>query len=360
MASTDASNQPSGQAAPDPRRSTGQHIGIAVPPELHRSAVGVLLGGGGTAPTAAVRNFLTQAPDLGIDLNLLAAAVDADDPEQTIRQVCLSVVGPGRTLMLFVSGGLGGGPPDTALLRATAIRTAVQLACAAHGAEIHLVQALTHPRERWAMTAYEAAGLHRLAELHYIARTLQPRDAGPEPRPGETIDAPDWPPGIVVRAMGTSHEDEAALRVALEASYEDTQDCPELAGMRSLDDIVAAHRGVGEYDPALWWLVEHRGTPCGGVLLNRCPAQSCVELVYIGVAPHIRGLGLGRMLLQRAIAAVSAQGRELRCAVDARNTPARTMYKSLGFRETERRVAYVALARDVLKKQGNSRGDHAP
>ncbi|MDQ7014609.1 MAG: GNAT family N-acetyltransferase [Planctomycetota bacterium] len=344
-----------GSAAQSPPTATS---GIAVPPELRHQALARLLGGGSTVPDTTIQSFLDQAPDLGIDLALLAAAVRGDGPSAQVRQVCLPVVGAGRTVMLFVSGGVGGGPPEASAERAAAIREGVRLATEAYGERAHLAQALAQPRERWAAASFEAAGLERLTILSYLARTLQPRDAEGSLAPGNPVKAPEkaaWPGAITVHAMDGSASDEARLRQALDASYEDTMDCPELAGLRTIEDIVAAHRDVGEFDPALWWIIERDSTPLGCLLLNRCPAQTCVELVYIGVAPALRGLGLGRLLLRRAITAASPHGRELRCAVDERNTPARHMYTALGFRETERRVAYVALVQDMLGKQGKSR-----
>lgn len=338
-------------------------VGIPVPDGLQREALVRLLGGGSSVPDATVQNFIEQAPTFGIDLTLLAAAVSQPDDTHQVRQVCLPVIGAGRTVMLFVSGGVGGGPPDASRDRAAAIREAVRLASQGYGAKAHLIQALAQPRERWAAASFEMAGLRRLTDLYYLAKSLQIRESARTVAAGKAVkplDDASWPAGISVRAMDSSPEAERDLRRALEASYEDTLDCPELAGMRTLDDIIDAHRDVGTFDPALWWLVEREGTPAGCVLLNRCPAQSCVELVYVGISPAVRGLGLGRLLLQRAIAASSPHGRELRCAVDARNAPARRLYSALGFRETERRVAYVALTQDVLGKQGNLRASQQP
>lgn len=359
------SRESEGHPATEPARPglDGMPVGMPVSPELQREALVRLLGGGSAVPDATVQNFLEQAPTFGIDLALLAAAVTRRGDRYEVRQVCLPVIGAGRTVMLFVSGGLGGGPPEASRDRATAIREAVRLAFSGYGEKAHLVQALAQPRERWAAASFEMAGLKRLTDLYYLAKSLQIREAASQVAAGRPIrplgDAV-WPAGITVRALDGSAESELDLRRALEASYEETLDCPELAGMRTLDDIIAAHRDVGTFDPALWWLVEREGTPEGCVLLNKCPVQSCVELVYVGISPAVRGLGLGRVLLQRAIAASSAHGRELRCAVDARNAPARRLYSALGFRETERRVAYVGLTRDVLGKQGNLRASQHP
>ena len=41
-------------------------------------------------------------------------------------------------------------------------------------------------------------------------------------------------------------------------------------------------------------VLRDQGAPAGCMLLNRCPEQRVVELVYIGLAPGLRGRGLSR------------------------------------------------------------------
>lgn len=321
-------------------------------PELRHAAVARLLGRGNRLPPETVDRFIRQGPDLGINLDLIAVT-PADASPETVSEVCLPVLGAGRTVMLFVSGSRASTGNSQNADRAAAIRQAVRLA--ARHRPVHLVQALIEPKEDWAARAFLDAGLRRLAELLYLSRPLRFGEAvkglitdDAVARPG----ANPWPGGISVRPLRPGPTDDQPLADALQASYQDTLDCPELAGMRDTDDIIAAHRAVGQYDPALWWLVERDDRPAGCVLLNRCPAHQaadpCVELVYIGLSPTVRGLGLGEALLRTAIAAAANLERELRCAVDVRNTPARRVYERLGFRETGRRVAFVALARDLV------------
>ena len=147
--------------------------------------------------------------------------------------------------------------------------------------------------------------------------------------------------------MRGGEADERALEQALELSYEETLDCPELAGLRALSDIVASHRAVGDYDPRLWWLVEREARTEGCALLNRCPEQRCVELVYIGLSRALRGMSLGSRLMESLINACAPLERELRCAVDSRNAPARAMYDRLGFREVGRTERVAILRKDL-------------
>lgn len=329
---------------------------VPVSPDLQHHAVGALLGAGSSVPPDAIERFLQQAPSLGIDLGLAAAVVEPGATPTTVRQVCLPVLGAGRTIVLFLSGGGARDlpPAQHRADRVEAITYALRLAHDRHPGGVHLVQGLVEPREVWAADAYESAGLRRLAELLYLSRPLRLGESLRGVRAGAQINPPPgeaWPAGVVVRPMTGAEPDAAALHTALLASYEKTLDCPELAGLRTTEDIVSAHRSVGAHDPGLWWIIERAGEPAGCVLLNQCPAQGCVELVYIGLSPVVRGMGLGQLLMRSAIGAAASLEREMRCAVDARNEPARRMYQRLGFRESERRIAFVGLVKDLLARK---------
>ncbi|MGE4158052.1 MAG: GNAT family N-acetyltransferase [Planctomycetota bacterium] len=73
------------------------------------------------------------------------------------------------------------------------------------------------------------------------------------------------------------------------------------------------------------------GEEMGVVVLSAIDA-STAHLNFFGLKPAWRGRGLGEALLREAI--VLAGQRTLTAAVDSRNSPARALYKKLGFRET--------------------------
>jgi ribosomal protein S18 acetylase RimI-like enzyme len=152
-------------------------------------------------------------------------------------------------------------------------------------------------------------------------------------------------PGIEVRAvsgMAPGSADHAALSRALERSYEQTLDCPELCGLREIGDVIESHKAAGHWRADLWCLVFEHGQPEGCILLNHCPEHDTVELVYLGLSTQLRGRGIGRALLERALPQVARLGAEsITCAVDRRNAPAMTLYKRLGFEEFSSRDALV-------------------
>ncbi|MEM6393681.1 MAG: GNAT family N-acetyltransferase [Planctomycetota bacterium] len=71
-------------------------------------------------------------------------------------------------------------------------------------------------------------------------------------------------------------------------------------------------------------------------------AAETYELVYLGVAKRFRGRGLAGRLLRHGMARVHARGgKRLLLAVDDRNEPAVSLYRSLGFRATARKLAMI-------------------
>ena len=181
----------------------------------------------------------------------------------------------------------------------------------------------------------------KLAELGYLRRDIS-RFA--------RYDRPVWPEGVRVTRMSELPWDtgQSMLVRAMEASYIGTLDCPALCGMRTVEDVLASHKSVGAFDPALWWLVTLNGQPAGCMLLSRFPAHETVELVYLGVGSALRGKGIAAGLLSLALAELQSLGeRSLACAVDLNNTPAMRLYKRERFKEFARRTA---LIRDLRRQ----------
>lgn len=297
----------------------------------------------------AARRLLASGPAFGIDLSLLWGVPDAAGG---VRQACLAVLGAGRTSMLFVSEPSRGGDPGGAEL-ALAERTAcVKAACSGlfeqFGARVQVAQALPDVREAWAIQAYKAAGLQSVGDLTYLRRAPASLH-----EPMLTL-----PRGLELVRHSKVPDADTRLLEALQASYEDTLDCPELCGLREPVDILDSHRATGKFDPNYWWLLLHEGQPAGCVLLNQCPEQRTVELVYIGLATSVRGKGLSRPLLAHAIreAARVHPDWAVTCAVDERNTPAKKLYERLGFHGFAHRTALVSRLDGALSSTSSQLG----
>jgi len=266
------------------------------------------------------RRLLFAAEAHGFDTSHLWAAVDAGG--HRIGQACLVVPAPGHTGMLFTS------TPASEDER-TELGDVLEAACQdVEG--VRLVQALLSPDSGGTGAALQAAGFEWIADLLYLRRTWRSTPAAPRA----------WPPDLEIQPVRDAGEE--ALREGLDRSYIDTLDCPGLCRLRSTDDVIASHRATGRHDPGLWWVVRRRGEPAGALLLNPNPDQGHTELVYLGLAPELRGQGLSKRLLAFGLRALkSRKERTVTCAVDARNTPARRLYEEFGFHEFGRRVAYV-------------------
>lgn len=171
-----------------------------------------------------------------------------------------------------------------------------------------------------------SAGFARLTGLRYLDRDS--RYPWVEP----PSDGLSW-----VEYSAARH---AEFRNAVAETYVDTQDCPELVGLREMDDVLAAHRGAGPFNPALWNLLISGGKPAG-VLLCANHGQT-LEIVYVGVAPEFRRKGFGCALLRRAIAHARCEhAARILVAVDERNEPAIRSYSRFNFEDLAQRDVFL-------------------
>jgi ribosomal protein S18 acetylase RimI-like enzyme len=141
------------------------------------------------------------------------------------------------------------------------------------------------------------------------------------------------------------------LAELIERTYEGTQDCPVLNGVRTTDDVVAGYRAVGEFRPENWLIASDRERDVACLLLADHPAFDQLELVYLGVIPQARGSGLGYVLTRHAQWMARQAGRgKLVLAVDADNAPALRLYAQAGFQSWDRRSVLVALRPDSIAR----------
>jgi GNAT superfamily N-acetyltransferase len=281
----------------------------------------------GPADDDQILDFLQFAAQRKIDLQALRIVEEAGE----LRWVILPMVSPGRTMMLF-SPAL----PPTPLQQPAAHALIDHLLMEYAQRDIHLAQALLDPRETSYHALYRAHGFWDLAELVYLQKPVR----GPQPPP-----AP--PPGFQLHTYGP--QTEGLFKRIILASYRQSLDCPRLAGLRHIDDIVAGHQATGEFDPGLWFALTQGGKGRGVLLLSRTPRSDAMELVYLGLAPEARGLGLGRWMMRQAIASTAATHlRSLCLAVDSLNTPALRLYYGLGMTRIGSRLA---LLRDLRREK---------
>ena len=164
------------------------------------------------------------------------------------------------------------------------------------------------------------AGMPRITQLVYMARPTSP----PLPVP-PSVARFDW------RSFGP--ETEPDFRSVLDRTYEGSLDMPELEGVRSLDDVIAAHRAGGRFDASRWKVGHLPNDPesAAVLLLTDQPERRLWEIAYLGLTPPAQGRGLGRVALAHALDLARPHSTRLVLAVDGRNKPAFRLYRRAGF-----------------------------
>ena len=171
-----------------------------------------------------------------------------------------------------------------------------------------------------------------MAELHYLQSPVRAREPQPQL-------------GVGMAWELYSQESHARFASTISASYRESLDCPTLAGMRSIEDVIAGHKASGEFDPRYWYLLRLQAHPVAVLLVNRVTGSEAAELTYLGVRPEARRIGLGNLLVRRALATASAMRvNSITLAVDSANAPALRLYFRHGFRQV---ASKLALMRDL-------------
>lgn len=193
-----------------------------------------------------------------------------------------------------------------------------------------LTQALLPPEEAPLAVPLLRNAFRHVTRLWYLRHDLVP---GPAP-----------PARLRLRFETYQACNREAFHDTLLGSYEGTLDCPEVNGVRTLEEILEGHQAQGPFDPARWWLASQAGEPVGVLLLAAMPEWQGWDLSYVGVVPKARRQGVGRGLVLHALAqARAAQVAQLTLSVDARNLPARELYRRLGFYPYDEREVYLAI-----------------
>lgn len=271
--------------------------------------------------------FVALAAQERLSLDLLWGSFDHDG---RVEAAVLLTPYPGRTAMLTLSCVRDSSEESAA---EETVRVALE---ASATLDLAIVQALLDPRHVVEGTALRRAGFRPLATLASMERTT------PRSTRGAAAAAPALPAGTSIERYDDSTSARASLAALLESTYRDTLDCPGLAGLRSASDILEGHRRGGRFDPALWSILTIEGAPVGALLLNPALHVQALELVYLGLVPSARGLGLGRLLIERAMAIAGERSvRSVMLAVDEANAPALRLYRAAGFRRISRRAAFV-------------------
>jgi mycothiol synthase len=275
-------------------------------------------GSGRRADRARVRAFIDYIEDarLSCDGSLLRR-----DGQISAALVMIRLPGGTAIVMPAAPGELGNDARDQVVLLSAGLARLREV-------PLYYSQALIEPQAEAKGVLLRAAGFERLTTLHYLERDA--RYPWVEP-----------PPPSAARWLCYAPENHNLFTETVAATYHGSRDCPEIAGIRPIDDVLAGHRAAGCFHEALWELALIDDAPAGCLLLSRVGTE-LLEVVYMGVAPAFRGRRIGWMLLQRAAAQARAQHRaRLTLVVDVRNDPARRLYARFGLNRVATRDVYL-------------------
>jgi len=199
--------------------------------------------------------------------------------------------------------------------------------------DLCMLQTLLTPDAHRLAEAFSAAGFRFLAELLYLQR--RPEDPCPAARreAAECLEFVTYTPA----------RKPLFLKV-LEMTYQDSLDCPALAGARRTEDVLESHRAAGVFEPDLWMVAVDQQQPVGVMLLSGAPDGQSHEVVYMGVVPAARGRGVANALLREAARLCRRGSSALTLAVDNGNVPALRLYRRWCFQEFARRRAWFCLS----------------
>jgi len=139
------------------------------------------------------------------------------------------------------------------------------------------------------------------------------------------------PPMPALRIRAATRRDEPALRRLSNDAWVDTAE----ANFSRADEIAELFAEEGR----LVLLAESEGKPMG--YLSAVQLGRTLGIEEVAVLPQSRRMGVGRALLGHAMA--KTQGAVL--SVSEANKPARALYRSLGFRQTARRLVLERQSR---------------
>ena len=161
---------------------------------------------------------------------------------------------------------------------ATALRLVEELVRLLATDEVRMAQSLLEGNAGTDEQVLCEGGFQRLSELLYL---VSPDSAFPTSPPLSPLEFEPY--------TAANH---GRLAEIVQATYQQTRDCPQLNGVRQVEDVLAGYRGAGVFDPARWLIVRHGGDDVGCLLLSDFPEYDNWELTYMGAAPW-RGAAAG-------------------------------------------------------------------
>lgn len=231
---------------------------------------------------------------------------------------------PGRTAAVW--------PPQLGPLEpaATADLLLAELNKIAAERGVRLAQALLPVHDDQSADILARGGFSHTADLAYMvsSRTQFPTEQ----------------PVGVLEFVPYTLQDSVRMANLIEQTYADTLDCPELNGVRTINDVLDGYAATGQFVPERWFFIRHDLGDVGCLLLTEHPGERQWKVVYLGITPQARGNGWGaESILYAQWAAGIAGAEQFVLAVDTRNYPAIRLYEQVGFTIWDQRAMLLRV-----------------
>jgi mycothiol synthase len=253
---------------------------------------------------------------------------------------------PGRVASLWQPGLAAGEPASSAAAM-------IELAIARAGAAgVRLIQTRLETDAGPEADLLQQCAFRHIADLLYLVSLSE---EFPNAAPTELVFEPVGKAG----EMGISEIQMKRLSEVIRRTYIETQDCPDIHGLRPVEDVLATYQNIGRFNPARWFVVRLGQSDIGCLILADHPDERNCELIYMGIVPEARGCGRGVEIVRYA-QWLAGKGSErdqrdgknaeqnaesaiqrLVLAVDAANSPAIAMYAAAGFQTWDRRSVFL-------------------
>lgn len=209
-----------------------------------------------------------------------------------------------------------------------------QLAVALKRGGMGIAQSLVTPGDHECEQWLALGGMSHAADLLYLTADV---DSVPITAPQLPFELEAFQPAYTARLIDV-----------IQRTYIGTLDCPRIDGLRDTADVLTGYQAVGAYRPELWFFVREQDRDVGCLLINVHPDVFHAEIVYLALAPEVRGHGWGLQLARHALwLARATHCQRAVLAVDGANAPAVALYRAAGFETFDRRAVWLRTFHDV-------------
>ena len=135
-----------------------------------------------------------------------------------------------------------------------------------------LAQCLLPPEDALLAEPLLRNGFTRITSLSYLRNSLRREDVPP----------------LVTRLHFEPYDPDnpRLFHETLVRTYQSTLDCPEVNGVRTIEEVIEGHRAQGPFDPGLWLLAFEDNQPIGVLMLGVARPGEEWEVGYMGIVPE--------------------------------------------------------------------------